>query len=128
MPIAFCNNCGDPYIPAGPEQYYCGGQTCAKADDYHRARYILMRHSNTADNHAYLYGTARIIETVGEGTAAVDIVQVVGDDTGEDRAEYLAQYQLGRLQSGLEARSNQVFRRYSQALEEAKLVVETLSR
>lgn len=96
--------------------------------DYHRSRYILMRHDPEARNHAYLYEYARVIETIGPLASgdSVDIVQCVGPSTGDESADFVANYQLGRLQSGMEGRSQIVFRFYHQAREEAQRTAQLL--
>lgn len=79
------------------------------------ARYILM----AAGASAYLYdATASVVRTIGEGNESVCVVRVVGND--EKRADYLARYQLDRLYSGMEARSNTVFRHLGDAVKEAE--------
>lgn len=88
-------------------------------------RYILMRHDPTGKNHAYLYEYATIRKTLGEGRAAVDIVEIVGNTT--EQVEYTARYQLDRLYSGLEGRSNTVYQSPEYAETDAQRVVETLS-
>lgn len=70
--------------------------------------YLLMRHDDEGRNLAYLYErTARVIETVGEGKAGVDIVEIRVSQDGN--VEYVARYQLGRLQSGMEHRSSETY-------------------
>lgn len=86
-------------------------------------RFILMRHDPERHNHAYLYEWAQIVETVGDPGSkyGVDIVAVYGSN--RSRAEFNAEYQSGRLASGLEAVGNKVFDKLSEAREDAEVAV-----
>ena len=80
-------------------------------------RYILMRHDESQSNHDYLWPRATIHSTVGEGRAAIDIVQITGDDDID--VERRSWDQLDRLYSGLESRGYRVFKFYEAAFTEA---------
>lgn len=88
--------------------------------------FILMWHDPEGHNLAYLYAHSQVVDTVGEGMGAVDIVQTTGQDLAE--AEYLARYQMGRLSNGLQHRGDpRVFQSIDDAHEHARLVYDNLT-
>jgi 4-amino-4-deoxy-L-arabinose transferase-like glycosyltransferase len=91
-------------------------------------KYILMRHDPTERNQAYLYPTATVVATVGTRILdhKVDVVRVEVSE-GSD-VDFIATYQLGRLWSGLEGRSDKVFDTLEQAVDEGLLVNKALGR
>ena len=98
-------------------------------------RYILMRHDPTGHNHEYLYSHSTVVDTVGEGKRAVDIVRTEIEPENDSvqagtevqvRVQFLARYQLGRLQSGMESRSSEVFDTLERARYEAQRVLDAM--